>query len=269
MGGGDDQLQPGEEDGGAPIEVVARADGLDTQEEDLILIDINSMWEEKLPCEEISVDDPVPEGGKPQGAGYPVTTPHSRDPLAGVGGDEQIIETGGKLDGKTSKKRESSTNWWESLVGLVGWWRRVELEQSKLESRTRKLEGKVKKTEEERKRNKENKITFLRKFYPNISKTPGGSERLRPGENSSSILKNPDNNKHRSRELPLSPFTKRKAEGGEHFGRFSSPTKKLKFSEKVRFWKEQSGSSDLEEPYSGLVDYLGGTKDLAEDGDSL
>ena len=154
---------------------------------------------------------------KPQGAGYPIATPHSRDPLAGVGVDEQIIETRGKLDGKTSKKRESSTNWWESLVGLVGWWRRVELEQSKLESRTRKLEGKVKKTEEERKRSKENKITFLRKFYPNISKTPGGSERLRPGENSSSILKHPNNNTHGNRELSFSPLTKRKAEGGGTF----------------------------------------------------
>ena len=151
----------------------------------------------------------------------------------------------------------------------MGWWRRVELEQFKLESRTRKLERKVKKTEEERKRNKDNKITFLRKFYPNISKTPGGSERLRPGENSSSILKHPRNNTHRNRELSFSPFTKRKAEGGGHFGRFSSPTKKLKCSEKVRFWKEQSGSSDLEEPYGGLADYLGGTKNLAEDGDSL
>ena len=60
-----------------------------------------SQWEEKLPCEEISVDDPIPDGGKPQGAGYPVTTPHSQDPLAGGGGDEQVIETVRELAGKT------------------------------------------------------------------------------------------------------------------------------------------------------------------------
>jgi hypothetical protein len=145
----------------------------------------------------------------------------------------------------------------------------VELEQSKLESRTRKLEGKVKKTEEERKRNKENKITFLRKFYPIISKTPGGSERLRAGKNSSSILKTLVTTHTETENYPFHPSLNEKLRGGEHFGIFSSPTKKLKFSEKVRFWKEQSGSSDLEEPYGGLADYLGGTKNLAEDGDSL
>ena len=48
----------------------------------------------------------------------------------------------GKLAGKTGKKRRKdvSTTWWESLVGLVGLWRRVEQEQSMTETRSRKLE---------------------------------------------------------------------------------------------------------------------------------
>ena len=62
---------------------------------------------------------------------------------------------------------------------------------------------------------------------------------------------------HKEREnFPFHPSLNESWEGGEHFGRFSSPTKKLKFSEKVKFWKEQSGSSDLAEPYGGLADYL-------------
>ena len=54
------------------------------------------------------------------------------------------------------------------MVGLVGWWRRVELEIEKLDNKRRKLE-------ENRRRKEENKLEFLRKFYPNISTTPGGS----------------------------------------------------------------------------------------------
>jgi hypothetical protein len=49
--------------------------------------------------------------GNHRGSGYSdsVTTPNSRDPLAGVGGDEQFVEDVGKL-----------------AVDMVGWRRRME-----------------------------------------------------------------------------------------------------------------------------------------------
>ena len=48
----------------------------------------------------------------------------------------------------------------------MGWLRRLELENEKKESKKRKLE-------EDRRRKEANKLQFLRKFYPNISTTPG------------------------------------------------------------------------------------------------
>ena len=73
---------------------------METLEEDQILTDIQPMWEEKLPCgwKEVENEDPVPDGGKPSGAGYPVTTPHSRDP--GEGGGDAELQPGEEDGGK-------------------------------------------------------------------------------------------------------------------------------------------------------------------------
>ena len=70
-------------------------------------------------------------------------------------------------------------------MGLVGWWRRLELENEKQESKKRKLE-------EDRRRKEENNLKFLRKFYTNISTTPGGSERLRSGKKTLTVLTHPN-----------------------------------------------------------------------------
>ena len=70
MGVGGDQLQPGEEDGGTPTEVVAEENKKIQKETD---------------------------GRGALGAECPITTPHSRNPLAGVGGDQLQpgVEDGG------------------------------------------------------------------------------------------------------------------------------------------------------------------------------
>ena len=39
----------------------------------------------KRPCSRITENDPIPHSGRALGVGYPITTPHSQDPLAGVG----------------------------------------------------------------------------------------------------------------------------------------------------------------------------------------
>ena len=74
---------------------------METLEEDQILTDIQPMWGEKLPCglKEVEDEDPIPDGGKHSGAGYPVTTPHSRDP--GEGGGDAELQSGGEEDEKS------------------------------------------------------------------------------------------------------------------------------------------------------------------------
>ena len=70
------------------------------------------------------------------------------------------------------------------MAGLVGWWRRVELESMKLEIKRRKLE-------DDRRKKEENKLEFLRKFYPNISTTPGGSKNFKSGKKALNISTRP------------------------------------------------------------------------------
>ena len=123
----------------------------------------------------------------------------------------------------------------------------MELENEKEESKRRKLE-------EDRRRKEANKLEFLRKFYPNISTTPGGSERLRSGKSKLNILGHPTE-WNKFEELSLSPHTKRKVGGGELIGNIYSPAKKLKFTEELS--SEESGSSYLTGPNGETEDYLG------------
>ena len=69
-------------------------------------------------------------------------------------------------------------------MDLVGCWRRVELENDKVENKRKRLE-------DNRRRKEENKLEFLRKFYPNIITTPRGSERLRSGKKNLTVLEHP------------------------------------------------------------------------------
>ena len=86
MGGGDDQLQPEDEDGKKHTEVLVSTDRVETQIEDVMLKSIQSMWGEKLPCDWIPVDDPIPADGRVLGVWH---LPHSRDPVERLG-DEQL-----------------------------------------------------------------------------------------------------------------------------------------------------------------------------------
>ena len=215
---------------------------MQTFEEDQILTDIQPMWEEKLPCgwKESKEEDPIPDGGKPSGEGYPITTPHSWDP--GEGGGDAELQPGEEEDVKSTEvvastcrlelsklhkhssvpkksarktaKKDIPSLWWESLVGLVGWWRRVELENDKLEIKRRKLE-------DSRRKKEENKMAFLRKFYPNISATPGGSERLRTGDRNLTVLEHPTESK-KIAEFSFSPHPKRKVGVGVGEGNLST-----------------------------------------------
>jgi hypothetical protein len=114
-------------------------------------------------------------------------------------------------------------------------------------------------------RKEANKLEFLRKFYPNFSTTPGGSERLRFGKSNLNILEHPTEC-NKFVELSLSPHTEQKVGGGGLIGNIYSPAKKLKFTEDLS--SEESGSGNLTGPLSETANNLhrnnrlGGTKNI-------
>ena len=59
---------------------------METLEQDMILVDIHTIWEEIYPPWDGLTGESLPDGKSAQGAGHPITTPHTRDPLAGKGG---------------------------------------------------------------------------------------------------------------------------------------------------------------------------------------
>ena len=187
--------------------------------------------------------DSLPDGRKPGlGAGYPITTPHTRDPVS----CKRKVQT--ILAGKSAKP------WWESMVGLVGWWRRVEQELSREENNTRRVETKALNTARERKLKAESKLKFLRKFYPECTTSPGGKTlKLTHTHKNSELLDHPSDivRKSRLEELSFSPQAKRKAgEGGTLTGVYS-PSKRVKFINNFNFF-ENDGRNDLAKPSSRL-----------------
>ena len=145
---------------GYPITTLHTRDPLDGKGSEMICIRTGE--------EEIS----IPEGGRELGAGYPITTPHTRAPLVGRGEmiNKRTVKT--TLAGKTAKP------WWESVVGLVGLWRRVELELTREEKNTRRVEKREVKTSNHRKLKEQSKLNFLRKFYPECSTSGGKTLKL-------------------------------------------------------------------------------------------
>ena len=78
------------------------------------------------------------------------------------------------------------------MVGLVGWWRRVELELSREEKNTRREETREVNTTNDRKLKEQSKLNFLRKFYPDCSTSPGGKTlKLIHTNNKSELLEHP------------------------------------------------------------------------------
>ena len=177
-----------------------------------------------------------------------------------------------RLEGKDGKARKTETEklWTNKLVGLVGWWRRVEAEAEK--------EMKVKFKKET---GNQSKISFIRKFFPDVSNSPGGSQTIRRREN--------ENNTHRivSKEglviqtdgITTSNFTfthtkgeeilttpKRKNEKSACLN-FDSPSKRRKFSDNLKMWRnlENQGQSDLEGQSGELEGNILGTMNLAGD----
>ena len=156
--------------------------------------------------------------------------------------------------------------WSANMTGLVGWWRRIEMEQSKQEALGRKQEGRKRKEVEERRKKEDEKLNFVRKYFPGCSQTPGGSSKLRDETTLGLNMRQPGIGMEggtSGTELNFSPNTKRKAGVGDIFGNYFSPSKKLKFQKIKEFWKS-SESGNVEEPNAGLMLTLKNTTELAE-----
>ena len=141
------------------------------------------------------------------------------------------------------------------MVGLVGWWRRVELEKSREEKNTRRVESKKVIAQEQRKLGHKAKLTFLRKFYPDCSTSPGGKTlNLIHAHKKSELLTHPSDivKNIRGRELSFSPQAKLKAGGGGFLAEIFSPSKKSKIRDKINFF--ENGRLGDEEPVLRLPD---------------
>ena len=112
------------------------------------------------------------------------------------------------------------------------------------------MESKTINTERERKQREESKLNFLRKFYPECSKSPGGKTlKLIRAQKKSEFVDHPSDSVRRSRfeELSFSPQAKRKAGGGAILAEVYSPSKRTKIRNTINFF-ENGGLSDLVEP---------------------
>ena len=126
----------------------------------------------------------------------------------------------------------------------------MEQEQSRQENLQRKEENKEMKDMTGRNKQEEEKLSFIRKVFPNCTHTPGGTVKL----NKELPMKRDLNLGHPSRgkvntdvrtEHILTTISKRKAGEGGNFGYYFSPQKRLRLSDNSN---DSSESGDLKEP---------------------
>ena len=113
----------------------------------------------------------------PLGARYPIDQPNTRGPRLEVHDDKsgnglakENVKAGGVPNPNLKKRKPAGRPWYEHLTGYVGWLRRIEKEEWKASKNRGKEDA------------KEAKISFLRRFYPEVSHSPGGSVKLKGGD---------------------------------------------------------------------------------------
>jgi hypothetical protein len=275
---------------------------MESLEHDTIISDLPSLWEaetEELPEGRRESVEFVHEDRNSLVAGHPRKTPHSISSPDG----EKVVKmapegwnnpSSSPSDGKVAKmvpegwnnvggrhptdnppvgrdsnrkirtSEKTGTDWSMNMLGLVGWWRRLEQEQSRQENLQRKEENKKIKEITGRNKQEEEKLSFIRKFFPNCTQTPGGTVKLNKelhkkrdsnlGHPSSGNVKTDIRTEH-----SLTPISKRKAGEGGNFGHYFSPQKRLRFRD-----NDSSESGNLTDPPGGLALTSEGTMKLAE-----
>ena len=76
----------------------------------------------------------------------------------------------------SQQKSENQTGQPYNLVGLVGWWRRQELEGERDRKAREKEDLAARAADGRKKKEKEERISFVRKFFPTTTASPGGTE---------------------------------------------------------------------------------------------
>ena len=208
---------------------------METLELDRIISDLPAWWK-------------IHDGGRELGGRHPIKKP-SRSPnrddtvtrcAGGAGGQQECVDsregtdcnTGpAKITKNTAKHNltgsRTTMSWYSHLTGLVGWWRRVEHEQTKLEDIRRRTEENSRKINECRRREGDRRNTFIQKL-----------SKLTPSNLPNNGLTN------RNNRILSSPYAKRKVGEGEHLEEFFSPAKKLRFQNTLKYWENIESEND-------------------------
>jgi hypothetical protein len=216
---------------------------METLDMDKILTDLPTWWEKNLP-EELSnwemepylIIQTISEGRL--GARHPInkpnTTPRRKKVSPDVSSQGQAIHT---LTRNQVQVKEEKSDWYLHLTGLIGWWRRVEAEQTKFEEKQRKIR-------KERKHSSVAKLSFVINFL---------IRQNRHEKSKQTLHRQPSIDRKKCKnyivKVVLSPSTKRK--GGEEVGvlaisEFSSPEKRQRnFQYTLSFWEEKSKITQL------------------------
>ena len=169
-------------------------------------------------------------------------------------------KTGGVPNPNVKKRKSAGRPWYEHLTGYVGRLRRMENEEWKDSKNIIKKEDA-----------KEAKISFLRRFYPKVSHSPGGSVKLKGGDDCFGSDSAITGRMGRQEGETMSNF-KRKAQSNRILD-LSSPSKKTKlipaFSNTFNLWETKNTSlkpiknnpiiSDMKGQPDGLARTVGGT----------
>ena len=81
------------------------------------------------------------------------------------------------------------------MIGLIGWWRRVENEKSKETKKTGTPDGWKLETDA--------RINFVKQFFPDLSESPGGTTKLNKSDSCIKKKKNQENDKIVSRSTQV------------------------------------------------------------------
>jgi hypothetical protein len=183
----------------------------------------------------------------------------------------------GRMTRLDIKSNQSKTKpWHEHLTGLIGWWRRVEQEQERIESVRKKEELLSKKEEEGRKTRSDAKVSFLQKYYPDANSTPGGTCKLRRrssthDETNTLVLSKPCSDFGIGRNYSENGFPRTSARETNII--LSSPIKKQRtgFRTKLLFWKQKDnpGGSYLAGQSGGSMGNMEETMDMAGAGEKV
>ena len=205
---------------------------METLELDQILAHLPSWWNRNLP-EESSHHT---SNYGTLGARHPIKKPNTTPPQRNVF-QAMVNQDNHKSPSEKVRVKGEKNDWYSHLTGLIGWWRRVEIEHTKLEEKYRKIR-------EERKNSSVAKLSFVNNIL--IRQNRHEKSKHTPTRQPSIDRKKFENEMVK---IVLSPSTKRKAggEGGvSAISEFCSPGKRQrKFNCMLKFWEEKSKISQL------------------------